>query len=440
MIQNAGLQEVYENLFADFRSANYRKAAERIKASPILNGWNPQEQGIANNALYLKLHAVIASVYDGIGDFDEASKWIEHQGSDVKCILASYLLKLKQAVDGDVATDLVLCERDLLFARSWFVLRYAVSAYRRSDFAESLSLLDMTGNGTRSLIRLDESRAEWLPGMAIDSALLLASVHYWRGCSLVYTKSLEEAEKCFIDALKIVVEQHQKPPKGSLFSEEQLNHADYLCGRILLGLGLAKFRQGAFTSAKSHLLAARTLLARAGNDSIRIKRAELLLLSVERITVGDDGETLYKDVILPLQQLLCDFQEHKAYRRRTLWTLAHAYISLSDCQWKPTEETVATCLEKAAMHIYEALELCDPRTLTDLMECLLLQARILRKQGRSREALEKTRTILAGKKLGRWDVETDWELYPFYRTQVLIAVGQAQYKLALTIEKDKKEK
>jgi tetratricopeptide (TPR) repeat protein len=423
MASTSDLLQLYENLYLDLRHGNFVSATERITIEPALSGWNKDHPGIGSDSMLLKLHAVISSVYDGVGNFDEAAAWIQRQRVDVKSRLEQELLK----ADRDTATEYTSEERELLFARIWFVLRSAISAYRRSDFHESLSFLDVAEKAAHALIDLDQRVKEEMRWLTMDSTLLLVSVLYWRGCSLVYTTSLNDAEKSFIAALDIIAKEHRSMPADSQYKPEQLSHEEHLSGRILLGLGLAKFRQGALTSAKSHLLAARALLARTYKDVIRVKRAELLLLSVERILTSQNGDSLYNDVIVPMEELLKDFSEHTAYRRRTLWTLAHAYISLADCRWP--DKLPDKCLEQAAKYTQDALLLCDSRTLTDLVECLILRARIMRKQGHEKKALGEAEQVLAGRRLNELEVNIHWDHFPFYHTLALIAVGHARLKL-----------
>ena len=423
MASTSDLLQLYQLLYMDLRSGNFTGAIERMRSEQALSGWNKDQPGIGSDPMLLKLHAVISSVQDGVGNFDEAAAWINRQRFDVKSKLEQELLQ----PDPDPATEHTAEERELLFARTWFVLRCAISAYRRSDFLESLSFLHTAEQASRVLIDLDQHLKEQMPWLTMDSSLLLVSVLYWRGCSLVYTTSLNDAEKSFITALDIIAKEHHSMPGSSQYKPEQLSHEEHLTGRILLGLGLAKFRQGALTSAKSHLLAARSLLARTYKDVIRVKRADLLLLSVERILASQNGELLYHDVIVPMEELLKDFAAHTSYRRRTLWTLAHAYISLSDCRWP--DNPPDKCLEQAANFTRDALALCDSRTLTDLVECLILRARIMRKQGREKEALRQAEEVLAGKRLNGAEVNIHWDDFPFYHTLTLIAVGHARLKL-----------
>jgi hypothetical protein len=206
MANTSDLLQLYEFLYVNLRSGNFIDATKRIKNEPALDGLNKDHAGIGSDSMLLKLHAVIASVHDGVGDFKEAEAWIHRQRFDVKGEIEREFLN----PDRDTAREHTDAERDLLFARTWFVLRCAISAYRRSDFHESLSFLEIAEKAARALIEFDQRKKEQMPWLTMDSTLLLVSVLYWRGCSLVYTTSLNDAEKSFIAAMDMIAKEYDR--------------------------------------------------------------------------------------------------------------------------------------------------------------------------------------------------------------------------------------
>ena len=414
------LADLYEGLFLDSRLGKFTAARDKIDKAKELLDWDSHEQGFADNALHLKLHSVIAFIDDSLGDYDAAERWVTFHGPQVMTRLMESLESITTA-DGRVRDE----RRDLLFARTWFVLRYAVSRYRRSKFTESRDALALCAECSGLLVDMDYGQ-ENAVRTAVDGVLMLASVCYWKSCGLVYTTSLEEAEKGFMEALRLISERaHDRTSRD--WSDAEAVHADYISGKILLGLGLVKFRQGALASAKSHLLAARSLLRRAPDDEIRLNRAKLLLLSVERILVHSQGDPLFA-VIKELEKL--KFPSHKTYQCRTLLTLANAYVSLSDAKWDLPELGKEACLAKAKALTEEAKELCDETKLTDYLECRMLVSRILRKQGNRREA-----ATIARSTLDDFKTKHEWEQHPFHHTQALMTDGHAWYKLGKDSQK-----
>src|SRR5438270_12352733 len=114
MADTSDLLQLYELLYADLRSGNFINAIKRIKDEPALSNWNKDHAGIGSDSMLLKLHAVISSVHDGVGDFKEAESWILRQRFDVKSELERELLRL----DHDTTGEHTAAERELLFARS----------------------------------------------------------------------------------------------------------------------------------------------------------------------------------------------------------------------------------------------------------------------------------------------------------------------------------
>ena len=167
---------------------------------------------------------------------------------------------------------------------------------------------------------------------------MLATKFYWRGCVDTLANRLQNAKQDFLTGLQLLAtELTDHPPISKTNSTpEHVQFAHYLTGRLLLGLALMEFHYGALNDARSALSTAMILLSRDSKDTVRLQRARLLLLSVDRLEQEGNKKAL-EHILAELEEIAGKFDPglpspelgHARFHTVTTWTIGLVRIEFS---------------------------------------------------------------------------------------------------------------
>ena len=109
----------------DYRFA--RPLLRRSLADRSQRDYNP-----TTNPLLLKLHCAAFSVFDHLGEFEEAQQYIAKWGGETQPLVADFLERIDDATrKGVPLSELPPEDEDLWHSRGWLLQCCGVSAYRK---------------------------------------------------------------------------------------------------------------------------------------------------------------------------------------------------------------------------------------------------------------------------------------------------------------------
>ena len=317
----------------DYSHAKDQPATRQLEATLHTRG--PSE--CINDWYSLTARSMIAEVYDQCGEYSKGAALVAEHGERVRDSLR------RQALLGALSTlsghDAKLKFRKLVRARVFMCVQYAVSLYRKDQYAKSKAILE-------ELSDLLEGREagvmpDWFPWHGP-----LAVVCYWAGHVCRQQHEFEEARVMFQRAMEcfyLSLDRHWKkhaertdccPRNTCELCRDRATFANYSVASCMgFGLGWICFGSGELEQATGLLLAARTILRSCGDDIIRVGYANLLLGAVQSAKAGGNGDTVVdcQRAIGLLQDALDRFQKqrHQLYIGRTRHELSLVFILMS---------------------------------------------------------------------------------------------------------------
>ena len=380
------------------------------------------------DALLLELHCLAFSAFDYLGEHDQARRFIDKWAIAVQFEAAVLFQEAENSGHAEWAIPKSKVP-PFLRQKAWLLQQAGIAEYRISRFDGARSFLRDAMQLCRFLLN-DEPNGLLKTATAVR--VMMSACCYWLGCIETYANKFPDAERYFLEGLQLEAEIPGTGADDDSQDEDLLHFAKYNTGRLLLGLGLYRFHVGALDQARSSLLAARILLERDSRDRARQLRAELLLLSTERMEYTGDAEQKDKleKLAAKLETLAQKFnREEVMYGRyfcRTRWTIGLVKLDLADLYRRTSDplggdaaESERTSALKAALRIADEQRSRAYGSMSDQLQLDILKLRVLRRLKQLDEAI-KWGTSLRNSPKNRDHVL----LY----TEVLFALGHAYYE------------
>lgn len=414
-------------------STNRRELLElrnTLSDSNMVGGFSPQDalvvrkklskpenqpEELLEDALLLELHALAAAVHDQTGEYDIARSFLDRWARAIQSEAASFLRRGKET-----KMEIPLHPKE----KAHFLLQAGVGEYRVSKFGAARAYLK-DANGLYGEV-LKKQGLPLLSKLAITNMRSLCC--YWLGCVETYANKFHKAEECFVEGLK-----HAAEASSGALPDQQARFAKYNTGRLLLGLGLLHYHKGTLVPANANLLAAKIFLQRDSQDRARQLRADMLLLSVQRMEYAGapNKEHEFRDLIEKLKVLAKELKGfHNRYFVRAQSTIARVQVDLADLykaraeQPDTKESDRAAALRqaeealKAAKKIFEEQHIQAYASDIDKLQLDVVKLRTLRRLGEYNEAIE------WGENAILWPETHDHSLL---YTEILFALGHAYY-------------
>jgi hypothetical protein len=366
--------------------------AELSQRPEILAALQDARYSPVNDAVLLEMRAISSATFDAIGKFDEARSFVSRWASEIHFLVIEVLGRPEPERKTTLSKD-----RELWSRRSWFLQRCGVAEYRASHYDTAHGYLSPALLLSEKMLEL----TEFSPAPLLEAAALEGTNFYWLGCIELYANKFSTAEKHFVDGLEVLTKtldglilpldddlpNHKVADDVERKQRLALKLAMYVIARLLLGLGLLNFHRGRLTDAKCNLLASSAVLRRDSSDKRRKLRAQLLLLSVERINAGTVEEL--EHIAVKVEALAVKFEDIKHFRyfSRTQLTLSLIKCDLAKAYEREGKKEDRDRSLNEALSIVEKYGRVAADSLVDELQMDVLKIRILRKMDRTADAI-----------------------------------------------------
>jgi tetratricopeptide (TPR) repeat protein len=447
--------DLIKKLRAHHFSGEFSQARGRIEGSLIkIESTHGQGQENVESSLkpynpvldvaLAELHVIASATYDRLGEYTIAGNFVIRWASEVQLRVMELSRTRSEAGSSSetknplgkgqpVASPQATADGQWFwYVRILFLQQCGISMYRMSRF-------EMARGYLRDALFLSQFLLEDLrnglhPPLKLEEVITAYSNScYWLGCVETYANEFQQAEEYFTNGLKAIASHLEGAHRGDRPDSEDDKEDKARCSRatarLLLGLGLLRFHMGALAHARSDLLSAKVLFLTDPGEISRRLRADLLLLSVDRVESSDDQEKLMAilDELLDLQEKFSAAgTRHDRYRSRTRWTIGLIKLDLADLYWRPGDLPKHETEKERAALLADALKIATEEnsraygSQSDQLQFEILKIRTYRRLQQFKTAIDLGTVLINAQETRN---------HPLLHTEILISTGHACFNL-----------